>query len=75
MPRRYRPDAGAGFPRLRNDPQLVVQAPAPPSFPAVDDLDLTVWHLCNVDLKVHFKVVTSAIPRPLKARRQSPEAY
>ena len=51
MSRRYRPDAGAGFSRLRDDPQLVVQAPAPPSFPAVDDLDLTVRHLCKVDLK------------------------
>ena len=48
---------------------------APPSFPAVDDLNLTVRHLCKVDLKVHFKVVTSAIPRPPNARRQSPEAY
>src|ERR1700754_3963868 len=75
MSRRYRPDAGARFSRLRNDPQLVVQAPAPPSFPAVDDLNLTVRHLCKVDLKVHFKVVTSAIPRPPNARRQSPEAY
>ncbi len=45
------------------------------SLPAVDDLDLTVGHLCKVDLKVHFKVVTLAIDLPVRARRRSPEAY
>ena len=72
--RRYRPDAGARFSRLRDDPQLVFQAPPSPSFPAVDDLDLIVRHLCKVDLKELFKVLTLAIPQP-RTRRPSPEAY
>jgi hypothetical protein len=64
MSRRYRPDAGARFSGLRDDPQLLFQAPASPSFPAVDDLDLTVRHLCKVDLKGLFKLLTLAIPQP-----------
>src|ERR1700733_11970279 len=64
MSRRYRPDAGAGFSRLRDDPQLVLQAPAPRSFPAVISIGLfgisVRWTLkCTLRWSLH------ANPEPL----------
>lgn len=72
MPGRHLLDRPARFKRLCNDPQLVVQTPTSALLPAVDDLNLTVRHLCKIDFKGHFKVVTLAIPRPLRARGRSP---
>ena len=55
-------------------PSNGVPFPCRITFPTVDELDLTVRHLCKADAKAHFKVVTSATPRHPGARRQSPEA-
>ena len=61
--------------QLGNDPQLLLDTPAPPPFPAVKDFNPTAKHLCKVHLKVDFKMITLAIFPPAGARRLSPEAY
>ena len=75
MPRGHAPDAGTRFTALSNDPQLLLDAPAPPPFPAVEDFNPTARHLCNVHLKVDCQVISLARFQPARARRSSPEGY
>jgi hypothetical protein len=63
MPRCNRPQAGAGFMRFGDNPQLLVRGPASPPFSAADDLDRAVQHHFKVDLTVGFKVDSLGMSR------------
>src|ERR1700709_748731 len=56
VPRRHGPDRRTRLMRLGNDPQLLFHAPAPPTFPSINDLDRAVRHDFKEVLKVDFKV-------------------
>jgi hypothetical protein len=62
MPRRHGAHPRAWFVGLRDDPELLFDAPAPAAFSRAEYLDLAMWHDFKVDLKVGFKVIPVSGP-------------
>src|SRR5664280_2727602 len=68
MARRHLAHAGMRLIALGDNAQLLVQAPAPPPFPAINDLNLGARHGFKADLTVDFKAYSFAMSGLVKAR-------